>query len=462
MLWRRDKRQPLSARQRVDLELLLRRTVEIIGSHRIQQAEWFIDLHDLIGDYALPGKTNDDDLISVVEQAVRKAMPDCQTYPSLVIVASDSLDTLSRYYGTEPEEESKKRSGSNHRAAKIELSDQLIADPLRLTMEIAFQYSVHFWHQIEPKHPLDLNPVTTQLLPICCGFGFLASDASLYDSQWSLVGYSGWTLSRSGYYTAEEIGYALGTLKTLKPEIPDNWLDRLRPDSRQVAEYVVKSRAITPRENRLFDAIQIPSSKCDPQKLKSWLEGDSPDFALAAIEAILIQKQIPHQIEKATLKISRSKDPSLIHAASKLLGQLAPASEALKQRIDQLIGHRDIAIAVEAIHSAVDLGMPLSKHIKKIKRLIGQLGEYGLLLVQKLTSSTTDLSVLIPDICKQLDLTENHKDQQPWITCLLSFLSAHAPDSEQAIQQHCRSFASTQSFLGETFLDQKSNELPSS
>ena len=90
-------------------------------------------------------------------------MPDCQTYPSLVIVASDSLDTLSRYHGTEPEEESKKRSGSNHRAAKVELSDQLIADPLRLTMEIAFQYSVHFWHQIEPKHPLDLNPVTTQL-----------------------------------------------------------------------------------------------------------------------------------------------------------------------------------------------------------------------------------------------------------------------------------------------------------
>ncbi|MEC7679806.1 MAG: hypothetical protein VX694_11090, partial [Planctomycetota bacterium] len=110
MFWRRDKRQPLSARQRVDLELLLRRTVEIIGSHRIQQAEWFIDLHDLIGEYALPGKANDDDLVSVVEQAVRKAMPDCQTYPSLVIVAADSLDTLSRYHGTDPEEESKKGS----------------------------------------------------------------------------------------------------------------------------------------------------------------------------------------------------------------------------------------------------------------------------------------------------------------------------------------------------------------
>ena len=457
MFWRRNKRQPLSARQRVDLELLLRRTVEIIGYQRIQQAEWFIDLHDLIGDYALPGKANDADLVSVIEKAVRKAMPDCQTYPSFVVVASDSLDTLSRYRGTDPAEENKERRGSYQRAAKVELSDQLIADPMRLTMEIAFQYSVHFWHQIEPKHPLDLNPVTTQLLPICCGFGFLASDASLYDSQWSLVGYSGWTLSRSGYYTAQEIGYALGTLKSLKPEIPDNWLDRLRPDSRQVADQVVKSRAITPKENRLFDAIQIPSSKCDPQKLKSWLEGDSPDFALAAIEAILIQKQIPNQIEQVTLKLSRSKDPSLIHAASRLLGQITPASEALKQRIDQLIGHRDIAIAIEAIHSAVDLGMELSKHIKKIKRLIGQLGEYGLALVQKLTSSTTDLSVLVPDICIQLDLTENNKDHEPWIICLLSFLSVHSPDSEQAIRQHCRKFASTQPFL-----DQKSNDLLSS
>ena len=95
MFWRRNKRQPLSARQRVDLELLLRRTVEIIGYQRIQQAEWFIDLHDLIGDYALPGKANDADLVSVIEKAVRKAMPDCQTYPSFVVVASDSLDTLS-------------------------------------------------------------------------------------------------------------------------------------------------------------------------------------------------------------------------------------------------------------------------------------------------------------------------------------------------------------------------------
>ena len=442
MFWRRPPRRPLSARQRVDLELLLRRTVHTIGESTVLDAQWVTDIEQLEID-----SSSDSSIVESANLAVTTRLPKGTNTPTIKIVSAESIDGMSDYRinrevsGDCPKDDTD---------ATVLINQQLIGDPLRLVMELANQHALHFWHQIEPQHPLDTTPLTTHLLPICCGFGFLASDASLYDSQWSLVGYSGWTLSRSGYYSAQEIGYAIATLASGPNALPDGWLKRLRADSSETAATVLKLQEQNQNAKTLFTAETIPSSGCDEQQLLTWLSGDSPDFALAAMEALLLKDRPIHNAEETTLQISNSNDLSMVHTATKVLAALASPSDRVSDRIHQLIKHRDLAIAIEATHSAVSLDLPLVTHTKRISRMIQRLEHYGQELLASLSRTETPLPSLVPVLCEQLDRavqnqnvasdqnTAEHENKKAWVMRLAQCLRRHASNSEQAIEKHCR------------------------
>ena len=431
MFWRRDHRPPLSARQRVDLELLLRRTIETAGKELIQQATWVRNLDELA--------LNTEDVSEVLRSAnaaVKTRLPKPATAVEVEVVTDDSIQQLSSYKAPESAGTNAKKLGSDD-IAKIQISDQLLADPLRLVIELAAQHSMHYWQGIEPRHPLDLTPLTTHLLPICFGFGFLASDASLYDSQWSLVGYSGWTLSRSGYYTAEEIGYSLAVLSRIRPNLPKNWHQRLRPDSRETALKALKWFEAQDSSATLFDADQIPSSKCQRSQLTRWLKGDCPDFKLAAIEAMLLQNEPTDDVEADTMEITRSKAPSLVHAATKLLGRLRTPSEKANQRLSDLIRNRDVAIAIEAIHSAIATQVSLVPHAKTIGKLLDYLGVHGQELTQRLSECTVQISTLSPVLCRQIDQALSMEEWE-WALSLIQCLQTHSKRPAEEIKQYCR------------------------
>jgi len=465
MFWKRDQSPPLSARQRVDLELLLRRTAEIIGRDFIQTATWVTDLSQLGLDHE-----NRRSLVESTRLAILNRLPRCEANPTVRVISRESLDQLSDYRPAKSAEspqhgspvEVSVEAPASQTAATIEISDELIDDPLRLTMELASQHALHFWHQVSPQHPLDLTPLTTQLLPICCGLGFLASDASLYDSQWSLVGYSGWTLSRSGYYTAQEIGYALATLSSLKIDLPSNWIDRLRPDSGQIAKRVLSLYQKKDECKTLFNAEVIPSSKCSAERLNQWVEGDSPDFALAAMEALWLQNRPLDAIESSVLERSRDKDPSVAHAATKLLGRLTRPSLSCERRLGELIHHRDLAIAIEAIHASVASGINLEPQAKRISKILERAGAYGIELLETLAISKSSIPMIVPVLCRQLsqavkqqassdslsgemenqtpsaDKDADFKSLEAWTRQLTRCLQNHSPDPILAISQHCQ------------------------
>nr|WP_271978182.1 hypothetical protein [Rubripirellula sp.] len=425
MFWKRSKQPPLSARQRVDLELLIRRTAAIIGTDFIHQSTWIDDVGQLKLDHSSP-----ETLLDSASTSVLGCLPKMSQTPTIKTTTLETLGQFSDYAPTAADGQ-----------PLIRVADELLTDSLRLVMELSYQHSMHFWTQVQQPHPLDTTPLTTHLLPLCCGLGLLASEACLYDSQWSLVGYSGWTLSRSGYYTAQEIGYSLAVLSQLKNQNEPKWIGRLRPDSRVTAQQTIRFfEAKRQRKSpNLFNAQEIPASTCDSNRLRRWLAGDDPDFALAAIEAMLLQNQTLTGIESTTLELTHSQDPSLVHAAIKLLGKLSHPSPETFGRLGRLINSRDLAIAIEAIQSLLSLDLPITRHQKRIGKIIEMLGAHGESLLIKIGQSKSELTGIAPSLCRQLDLAIRKIDVElPWFDSTLQCLIATNPHPKNAIELHCR------------------------
>ena len=133
--------------------------------------------------------------------------------------------------------------------------------------------AAHHWHGVPGATELDKSPRNADLMPICCGFGVLGSEACLYDDQWSQAGWAGWSISRSGYYSTVEIGYALALLARCRNETSPDWDEHLRLDSRETAALAWKFFASQEKLGRslLFDAETIPSTQADMSQLATWL-----------------------------------------------------------------------------------------------------------------------------------------------------------------------------------------------
>ena len=215
----RKVRTPLTTFQRVDIELLMRRTIDEIGSPFVRQARVLTSLQDLDLD-----QTNAETLVRTAHAEIASRLPEQQAACEIQIGADSETGFPSIY-----------SAATDQRPAVISLAKETVRDPLRTVMELAFQLSCHHWHGVPGATELDRSARNSDLLPICCGFGVLGSEACLYDDQWSQAGWSGWSISRSGYYSTVEIGYALALFARCRNEVNPAWVSQLRLDSRETA-----------------------------------------------------------------------------------------------------------------------------------------------------------------------------------------------------------------------------------
>jgi hypothetical protein len=219
MFWSRRIRLPLTIAQREDLERLIHTSIERVGADRVRQIPLVTELNELSLDASTP-----DSLLRSAEQALLERFP---TMPGPVVLQVRDLDDVGYHAVYEP--------AVDGRGPNIVVAREILSSPLVTLMELAYQFAIHYWESIDDATALNRDPRNTHLLPICCGLGILASDACLVDRQWSVVGYTGWSMSRTGYYNAAEIGYALALLARFRQEASPHWLARLRPDSRVTA-----------------------------------------------------------------------------------------------------------------------------------------------------------------------------------------------------------------------------------
>ncbi|MGI9470660.1 MAG: hypothetical protein ACR2NZ_03940, partial [Rubripirellula sp.] len=301
----RKARAPLTTFQRVDIELLMRKTVETLGLPFIRSVDVVVDLAQLELD-----TSSQERLISSAEDRVRDYLPTMEASCRTRIVQASDAAYPSVY-----------KAASDNETALIQITDETVGDPLRTVIELAYQYSSHYWHTRPDGSELYRHPRTTHLLPICCGLGVLASDACLYDDQWSRGGWTGWSISRSGYYSTVEVGYALSLFARARGEQNPEWAKKLRLDSLATARQAAKYFDVHLEQggSLLFEAETVPSSSADLSQLARWLEGEDKSFALAAGFALAKLDELSPRAAEAALTASRSGDPDLVPVAARLL-----------------------------------------------------------------------------------------------------------------------------------------------
>ena len=410
-------RPPMTTSQRVSLELLTRRTVDSVGLHRIRGAAPVTDIGQLSLDDSSPQR-----LLRSSADRVREWLPVTGELDLRCVAASD-LQGLSKYV-----------PAVGDAAAQVVVADETLGDPLRTLMEVAYQFSHHYWLNQPGHRDQDLHPAMTHLLPICCGLGVLASNASLYDQQWSQAGWTGWSMSRSGFYNAVEIGYALALLARLRRERSADWIDLLRLDSSETAKRAVRyfNRLDRGGGALLLDAERIPDESSDTGQLASWLRGDDVSFAYAAARQLGRREALPPLVAQTALSATREADRDLRIAATRLLGLCRSPSDEVSARVDGLIRSRDVQLSLTALVSAEQIGLPLQPHRSRISRLLQRLDD-PLPLVELVGRQGKSFSQLSTTVCRMISVAVETSDAE-YATALLRCLGQIVDRPRDAIE----------------------------
>ena len=293
------------------------------------------------------------ELLDSVQQAIVSRFPPLPD-PIKIQRANDLADDAMSLY----------ERADDKQAAAIYVADELLQDPLRTTVELANHFASHFWHTSGRIDHDEIHPHLTHVLPVCCGLGVLVSDAAFYDAQSSAVGWQHWTMSRSGYYNATEIGYASALLARHRGEPDPPWIKAMRLDSRDLAHQAFRYwRQCEPgQQPLLFDAARVPSSQSNPTELADWLCSDDPTWALAAGYALQKQAASSPRVTAAALAAANGTNLELVPVAIRLLGNSADAGDQVRALIERKIASKNEVVSIAAILAAADLGYPLGPY----------------------------------------------------------------------------------------------------
>lgn len=423
MLGFRKARTPLSTFQRVDIELLMRRTIDELGLPFVRKTQILTDLSqlDLLDD-------TQQALVDSATKAIRTRFPEQQLPCDVQIVPGADIGYPSIYV-----------AASNEASAMVRIAEETCEDPLRTVMELAFQFSAHYWHGVPGATELDKSPRNADLMPICCGFGVLGSEACLYDDQWSQAGWAGWSISRSGYYSTVEIGYALALLARCRNETSPDWDEHLRLDSRETAALAWKFFASQEKLGRslLFDAETIPSTQADMSQLATWLSGPDPAYALAAGYALAKLNDLSPLAVESAIKASRSSDPDVVPLAVRVLGKARTCTPELERCVMDLCRKGKPRVAVAAMQAAVELNLSLIDCRRRLVKLFDYFAGDPSPILDLIGSQGHALKMVAPRVMPRLVLAVRDQDSQLVDSCLRCMIHIGA-DVEGLISKYLK------------------------
>ncbi len=413
-------RPPLSAGQRVNIELLMRRTIDAIGKDLPKQCDIVGDIADLRLDPSSPTQ-----MLEQAESVIESRFPSVSSTVSVSV--RDKVDGgLPSVY----------REKADLSPAQIEIHAETLTDPLRTVLELANQYSHHFWHSSGHLDPETLHPNLTHLLPICCGLGILASDGAFYDVQWSEGGWQGWAMSRSGYYNASEIGYASALFARHRGESNPVWFKAMRLDSRETAKKASRYFEHCDQNQRpiLFDADWIPSTRSSPKQLSEWMGGDDDAFALAAGYALVKMRAPSSLVTESAIRAAEGRNLELVPLALELIGMAHPVSDRVQSLITKLVAHSNHAVSIAALRAASSLGMPITPFRDKISRLLSVYAEGSIGLIDIVAKAGPEFESFDVLICRHLAEAIQYSNDQATLS-LLECLHQISPDPTAVIER---------------------------
>ncbi len=417
-------RSPLSTARQVDIELLMRRNVEVVGASWVGQSDVVTDIAPWNLD-----RLHGFDRVEAAAAQVSARMPPGISACRLAIQPSEDLGYPSTY-----------TPSCDGSAAVITLSDETAADPLRTVIELAFQYASDFWHRAGDGRVLDRDPRTTHLLPICCGLGVLASDACLYDLNWQQAGWAGWSVSRSGYYNAQEIGFALALFCRTRRESRPDWVSTLRLDSKVAFE---KSQRYFEAQQRdgfrlLYDAETVPGTGSDRRELVNGLAGEDSRWAYASALALVQLDDLPTSVAEAAMAAIERGDHDVVPLATRVLGRLRLPDKDVERCLARLIERGRPVVRLAALQSAHELGLAMDTFQSTIGRLLDQSQVDPLPLLEIIQQQGHRCASLAPNIC-QLMSRSLHDEDETWAGQLVECLSSLVDDPRAEVTRTIRS-----------------------
>ncbi|WP_165440684.1 hypothetical protein [Rubripirellula amarantea] len=429
----------MSTNQRVDIELLVRRTVSVFGREFVCAQSAVSSLSEFIDAEPAKANTVSDDFDS--EERVRFVHETlCRRMaiePHSVTLAIVNDDQLTEAFAYQPSRDDS--------AAEVQVNSLVADDDLRLVTTIANALAFHVWTK-RGDRDLDTDPRTTMLLPVIMGLGVLVADAALYDDQWSTGGWSGWSLSRLGHYNAMEVGFAMACVATLCGDDKPAWMTSLRLDARATAKRSLRYfRDLQSKGGeRLLDASRVPSETREESVLANWIAGEDPDWAVAALRTVsqraaVADTYLSSAVLDSTIAATKSTDQAVQTSAITAFAFANPESmsPAIESALMRLSKSRSPQTVLAAIESATALGLPHGSFLDSADWLLQRESFDQLPVADWVRRGGTQCVVLQPVICAHL-VDAIRFDHQVAMQALASCLSSISDDVEAVIRRYVR------------------------
>lgn len=121
----------------------------------------------------------------------------------------------------------------------ISLEVNQLRDPMALVATVAHELGhVHLIGHGRLTGEEEHHEPLTDLLTVYFGLGVFNANATIRESNWQDLEFSGWSVGRSGYLTQEQFGYALALFAHRRGEAKPAWAEHLCTD---VAAYFRRS-----------------------------------------------------------------------------------------------------------------------------------------------------------------------------------------------------------------------------
>jgi len=416
-------RAPLSLTQRVNLQLLMRRTLKCVGPQVARRAKVVTELAELQLDTSTPASLCDS---AAAEIAARFPVTGRSVEITIVSQISDGLPA--NY-----------RPNSETSGAQIQIHRETLFDPLRAVTVLAAQLANHYWCSSHSSSSDEIDPELFELLPLVCGLGVLAAEASFYDTQWSDRGWQGWSMSRSGYYNAAEIGFTLALLARCRHETRPAYLKAARLDTRATAHKALRYfRRCDQRDiPLLFDAQRIPDHRSRPAELATWLRGDNLQFALAAAYVLDRCEHPSPQIVSAAIEAAESGCTLLMPILIGLIARSGDSTRQVTQIVQRAIASNVPETSVAGLLAAESLGMNMASYKNQVKRLLANYVTESIQLIALVGRVGAEFASLQPTLCGHLAEAIRFSNHEA-IEQLLTSLSQICTDPGRAIATEIR------------------------
>ncbi len=347
---------PLPTNEKAWLEELMLRLARMLGPEPLFEAHV---LEPTAAFFA--GHTAD---LDGARRLMRRLCPDLglspASAPDLLVATDEDIDGSAGQYIA---------ARDNAPACIVVASSQLAAPvPLVATLahELAHEVLLGGGHltTADPDHE-----ILTDLLPVYRGAGVFGANATIHEGSGHTGNGSWWEMSRQGYLSSQQLGYALALFAYARGEASPVWAAHLRPDAgvtlREALAYFAKTG------DTLFTPTTARTPPPDPTPAESLarLSDKSATVRLSALWTMSASPPGPEGLAPILARL-RDADPWVAAAAAATLGALGPHAAPAVGDLLGLLWHESREMRISAASGLAGIGVEPERCARELGSLL--------------------------------------------------------------------------------------------